>query len=233
MIERRWLGAIAGMIGPALFVVTFTIEGWLRPGYRARDVRQRAITRPARPDSDRQLHRHGRAVAAVRARRGRSVSRWKGIASRSDTPHDYRNRISGLGSICDGSAVDACGPDVLAQQASLERVRSGRVRPVAGELFRVSAPVPRGTRRDGRCGGRRLRRESPPRGRCSSLAIAPTRPPEAPNAFNAWNGAVQRVFVITYLRLDLHVCVAAWLAPGRWSGRETGSPSLLSDIAVA
>jgi Protein of unknown function (DUF998) len=31
------------------------------------------------------------------------------------------------------------------------------------------------------------------------LGIAPTRPPEAPNAFNAWNGAVQRVFVITYL----------------------------------
>ena len=26
------------MIGPALFVVTFTIEGCLRPGYRAREM---------------------------------------------------------------------------------------------------------------------------------------------------------------------------------------------------
>ncbi len=32
-MERRRLGARAGMIGSALFVVTFLIEGWLRPGY--------------------------------------------------------------------------------------------------------------------------------------------------------------------------------------------------------
>jgi Protein of unknown function (DUF998) len=30
---RRRLAAWAGMIGPALFVTTFTVEGWLRPGY--------------------------------------------------------------------------------------------------------------------------------------------------------------------------------------------------------
>jgi len=33
--DRRRLAALAGMIGPVLFVATFTIEGWLRPGYDA------------------------------------------------------------------------------------------------------------------------------------------------------------------------------------------------------
>ena len=33
-LERRRIAAWAGMIGPALFVAIFTIEGWLRPGYQ-------------------------------------------------------------------------------------------------------------------------------------------------------------------------------------------------------
>jgi hypothetical protein len=32
-MNRRQLAAWAGMIGPALFVAIFTLEGWLRPGY--------------------------------------------------------------------------------------------------------------------------------------------------------------------------------------------------------
>lgn len=32
-MNQRQLAAWAGMIGPALFVAIFTIEGWLRPGY--------------------------------------------------------------------------------------------------------------------------------------------------------------------------------------------------------
>jgi hypothetical protein len=32
-MNQRQLAAWAGMIGPALFVTIFTIEGWLRPGY--------------------------------------------------------------------------------------------------------------------------------------------------------------------------------------------------------
>jgi len=31
------------------------------------------------------------------------------------------------------------------------------------------------------------------------MAIGPTRPPAAPNAFNAWNGVLQRAFIVTYL----------------------------------
>jgi Protein of unknown function (DUF998) len=105
MIERRWLGAIAGRIGPLLFVATFTIAGWLRPGYRAREMFVSELSLGSRG--------------------------WIQIA----------NFI-------------------------VEWRRSARVR-------------------------RHL------------------------------SG------------LDLHVCVEAWLDPGRWSGRETGSPSLLADIAVA
>jgi Protein of unknown function (DUF998) len=37
MPDRRHLGAIAGLIGPPLFVAAFTIEGWFRP-YRAREM---------------------------------------------------------------------------------------------------------------------------------------------------------------------------------------------------
>jgi hypothetical membrane protein len=32
------LARVAGMLGPVLFVATFTIEGWLRPGYDARSM---------------------------------------------------------------------------------------------------------------------------------------------------------------------------------------------------
>ena len=33
MINQRRLASWAGIIGPALFVAVFTIEGWMRPGY--------------------------------------------------------------------------------------------------------------------------------------------------------------------------------------------------------
>jgi hypothetical protein len=33
-LNLRQIAAWAGIIGPALFVVTFTLEGWLRPGYK-------------------------------------------------------------------------------------------------------------------------------------------------------------------------------------------------------
>src|SRR5258706_9884107 len=32
-ISQRRLAVWAGIIGPALFVAVFTLEGWLRPGY--------------------------------------------------------------------------------------------------------------------------------------------------------------------------------------------------------
>src|SRR5262249_21745584 len=35
-VDRRTIGAIAGIAGPLLFVAVFTIEGWLRPDYDAR-----------------------------------------------------------------------------------------------------------------------------------------------------------------------------------------------------
>lgn len=34
-MDRRLWAARAGLIGPVLFLLTFTIEGWLRPGYDA------------------------------------------------------------------------------------------------------------------------------------------------------------------------------------------------------
>ncbi len=32
-VDKKQLAVWAGMIGPVLFAATFTIEGWLRPGY--------------------------------------------------------------------------------------------------------------------------------------------------------------------------------------------------------
>jgi hypothetical protein len=37
-VDRRPLGATAGIIGPVLFVTVFTVEGWLRPGYDWRSM---------------------------------------------------------------------------------------------------------------------------------------------------------------------------------------------------
>lgn len=34
-MDRRKLGAVGGIVGSVAFVATFTIEGWLRPGYDA------------------------------------------------------------------------------------------------------------------------------------------------------------------------------------------------------
>ena len=38
IMDRRQLAAWAGMVGSALFVTVFTLEGWLRPGYNARST---------------------------------------------------------------------------------------------------------------------------------------------------------------------------------------------------
>jgi len=34
----HWFGAWAGVFGPLLFIATFTVEGWLRPGYDPRSM---------------------------------------------------------------------------------------------------------------------------------------------------------------------------------------------------
>ena len=38
IMDKRVLAGWAGMIGSALFVTVFTLEGWLRPGYNARST---------------------------------------------------------------------------------------------------------------------------------------------------------------------------------------------------
>ncbi|MCB8982321.1 MAG: DUF998 domain-containing protein [Ardenticatenaceae bacterium] len=37
-LNQRRVAAWAGIIGPTLFVLTFTLEGWLRPGYNPRSM---------------------------------------------------------------------------------------------------------------------------------------------------------------------------------------------------
>ena len=37
-MSPRRLAGLAGVLGPSLFVVTFTVEGWFRPGYRATEM---------------------------------------------------------------------------------------------------------------------------------------------------------------------------------------------------
>lgn len=37
-MDRRKLGAVAGVVGSLTFIATVTIEGWLRPGYDARTM---------------------------------------------------------------------------------------------------------------------------------------------------------------------------------------------------
>ena len=37
-MDRRRLGALAGIVGPPMFVAVFVVEGWLRPAYDSRGV---------------------------------------------------------------------------------------------------------------------------------------------------------------------------------------------------
>ena len=47
------LGAWAGMIGPVLFVVVFTVDGWLRPDYDSLGMYNRVEGRTRRAHSHR------------------------------------------------------------------------------------------------------------------------------------------------------------------------------------
>jgi hypothetical protein len=199
LIERRSLAAIAGLIGPSLFVATFTIAGWLRPGYRAREMFVSELS--LGPRGWIQIANFIiTGVLLLLFARGVTAQFRDGKASRAGP---ILLTIIGIGFLASGPFV-MDSPSTPADQMSWHGRLHGNV---FGALVFALSPVScfvflRRFRADP--AWRPLRWLTIAAGITTAwavlfLAIAPTRPPEAPNAFNAWNGAVQRVFVITYL----------------------------------
>jgi hypothetical protein len=199
MIERRWLGAIAGMIGPALFVVTFTIAGWLRPGYRAREMFVSELSLGPRG----WIQIANFIVTGVQLllfARGVAAQFPDGKASRAGP---ILVTIIGIGFLASGPFV-MDPPSTPADEMSWHSKLHWNV---FGALVFALSPVSCFVflrRFYAEPAWWPLRWPTIAAGITTAaaalfMAIAPTRPPEAPNAFNAWNGAVQRVFVINYL----------------------------------
>jgi hypothetical protein len=198
-IKRRRFAAIAGMIGPALFVVTFTIEGWLRPGYRAREMFVSELSLGSRGWI--QIANFiVTGVLLLLFARGVAGQFRDGKASRAGP---ILLTIIGIGFLASGPFV-MDPPSTPADEMSWHSKLHWNV---FGALVFALSPVSCFVflrRFYAEPAWWPLRWPTIAAGITTAaaalfMAIAPTRPPEAPNAFNAWNGAVQRVFVIIYL----------------------------------
>ncbi len=208
MNHRLRLAAIAGMIAPLLFVGNFTIEGWLRPGYRAREMFVSELSLGPRGWIQ-IVNFMLTGVLLLVFTRGVAVGfRDAGRASRAGP---ILLAIIGIGFLASGPFV-MDPPSTPADQMTLHSKLHWNV---FGALVFSLSPVScfvflRRFRADP--AWRSLQWPTLAAGIITLaavifMAVAPTRPPEPPNGFNAWNGAVQRVFIITYLAW---VFIFAW-----------------------
>jgi len=198
-MDRRQLAAWAGMIGPALFVAVFTVEGWLRPGY---DPRSMFVSELA-------LGPRGwiqivnfivLGVLLLMFTRGVAAEFQHGKASRAGPILLTIIAISFL----------ASGPFVMDPVTTPTDQMSwhGKLHwNVFGALVFSLSPVScfvflRRFRQDPNW--RVFRWWTLAAGVVTAAAVVvmsvgPTRAPAAPNAFNDWNGVIQRTFIIAYL----------------------------------
>lgn len=197
-MDRRQLAAWAGMIGPALFVATFTIEGWLRPGYDAR----------AMFVSELALGQRGWIQAANFIIYGLLflIFTWGITAEFRDGKASKAGPIllTILGISLFASGLFAMDPPAtLPEQTTLH----GKLHGLFGALVFSLMPIT--------CFVFLRRFRSDPRwqpliwwtlaaGTISAIAvivlsIGPTEPPAAPNELNQWNGFIQRSALIPFM----------------------------------
>lgn len=193
---RRTLGVGAGVVGPMLFIASFTIEGWLRPGY---DVRSRLV-------SELSLGHRGSIQIASFVVLGASILLF-GQAIAAALPSGRASRagpallaIVGLGYLVSGPFVmDAWAP-------GSPPTLHGLVHGIAGAVVFSLSPVA--------CllYASRFRREPPFRwiasitftiGVTSCVALVlftvAIKPPFAPNALTPFRGLVQRIAILANL----------------------------------
>jgi hypothetical protein len=195
------------MIGPALFVATFTIEGCLRPGYSPREMFISELSLGPRGWIQ-IVNFIVTGVLLLIFTRGVVVHFRNGTASRAGP---ILLTIIGIGFLASGPFV-MDPPSTPADQMTLHSRLHWNV---FGALVFALSPVScfvfvRRFRAEPFW--RSLQWPTLAAGLITTasvvfMAVAPTRPPEPPNAFNGWNGAMQRLFIVTYL---------AWIFTFAW-----------------
>lgn len=198
MINRRLVGAWAGLIGSALFVTTFTLEGWLRPGYNSLSMFVSELSLGPRGwvqianfvvfgflfllfDSGVAAEfRDGKASKAgpiVLAIIGLSLLvSGPLVMDPASTPHDLMTEHSRLHWFF-GSLVFSLSPAscwiFLRRFWKDPKWQSFRWWTLGIAVIMTAALV--------------------------VFSVGPTRPPAPPNSFNQWNGLLQRAILIPYL----------------------------------
>jgi Protein of unknown function (DUF998) len=197
MIDVR-RAAGAGMLAPTLFVAVFTIEGWLRPNYRAREMFVSELSRGPRGWIQ-ILNFVITGVLLLVFTRGVSAEFRKGRASRAGP---MLLTIIALGFLVSGPLVTdpASTPhDDMTLPSKLHWAVGGLVftlQPVSCFVFLRRFRVDPGWRS--------LQWPTLTAGIITSAAVlvmslGPTQPPAPPNAVNAWNGVLQRALIVPYL----------------------------------
>ena len=196
MNPRRWT-LWAGLLGPPLFVAVFTVEGWLRPGYSARSMFVSELSLGPRGGVQivnfivfgllLLVFTHG-VFREWRARRASLVGpvllaiigfsllvSGPLVMDPAATPHSDMTLHSRLHWLF-GSFVFSLAPlSCFVFLWSLRRDpawTSFRGRTLAIGLVTATALI--------------------------VFSVGPTRPPAPPNAWNEWNGALQRSILIPY-----------------------------------
>jgi len=197
------------MIGPAIFVATFTLDGWFRPGYEP--MRMFVSELSLGPRGWIQIANFVIfGVLFLLFTRGLATEFESGKASRAGP---ILLTIIGMSFLASGPFV----MDPLVTPADQMSWHGKLHTNLFGALVFSLSPVScfvflRRFREDLKW--RPLTRWTLLAGTITAAAvlimsIGPTRPPSAPNAFNDWNGAIQRIFIVTYLSWQF--TVALWL----------------------
>jgi hypothetical protein len=208
----------AAMIGSAFFVATFTLEGWLRPGYDAREMYISELALGPRGPIQAANFMIGGALVLLFAW-GIAPALRDGKASRAGP---VLLALVGLCLLLSGFFVmDPVTSTTYRTAPPMGQVSlHAKVHGILGALFFTLAPVS--------CFVLLRRFRAEPRWRSMVawtigagallvvaillLRVGPARPPSAPNVLNAWCGALQRVAAVTFF---------AWLFRFGWVLRRT------------
>ncbi len=198
-MDRRQLAAWAGMIGSTLFVVTFTIEGWFRPGYKPFGMFVSELALGPRGWIQVVNFIVFGALFLVFTG-GVAVEFQVGKASRIGP---ILLAIIGISFVLSGPFV----MDPVTTPRDLMSWHGKLHMNVFGALVFSLSPVScfvflRRFRDDPKW--RTLQWWTIAAGMITAAAVIVmsvefTQPPAAPNAFNEWRGLIQRIFIITYL----------------------------------
>ncbi len=197
-MDRRQLAAWAGMIGPALFVTIFTLEGWLRPGYNPLGMYVSELSLGPRGWIQ-IVNFVVFGLLFLFFARGVAAEFRQGKASKAGP----------LLLTIIGFSFLVSGPFVMDAASTPQDLMSwhSKLHWLFGALVFSLAPVScfvflRRFWKDPKW--QSFRWWTLAIGTITTVAViimsvGPTRPPAPPNAFNEWNGLIQRTILIPYL----------------------------------